>query len=358
MTAVPGFSTMSLDSTGALSGWIYISFFSWWQMPLLFSISGMSTHIALERKSVLAYSRERIFRLLIPLLFFMLCLWQPLAYFWPTGFTGRSVAHYFSVFWPDSLKHLLYNEYDGSPQWAHMWFVAYLTIFSFILLPVFRFTSKRKISWFSIPDKFLKCKPVLFLFPAIAFILCFYSLEPFFPGHQNNLYNDWSYFTYNMLAFISGYYLCKSGKALILIDQYRFILLAMALIFSVVLIYLNFFSNHRMEPRHSYSFLVYAGIYGLNTWLWILALLGLFRRYLNIRNKALRYFNRASYPFYIFHLVLMVVIGHFITQLEFSPLIEFIYICVLSLIATILCYEVVKRWSISRILLGIKSYKS
>jgi len=37
----------------------------------------------------------------------------------------------------------------------------------------------------------------------------------------------------------------------------------------------------------------------VNTWVWVLALLGLGHRFLRRENRALRYANPAAYPFYL-----------------------------------------------------------
>ena len=93
---------------------------------------------------------------------------------------------------------------------------------------------------------------------------------------------------------------------------------------------------------------------GMNTWFWVIALLSLARRRLSFSNRFLGYFNRISYPFYIFHLVVISVAGYFITRLRLGTFPEFLVLCVSSFLITVLCCELVKRTPVTRFLLGIK----
>ena len=60
----------------ALSGFIYI-----WHMPLFFLVAGASTWFALEFRTGRAYVKERMYRLMIPLIFGVLLLIPPQSYF-------------------------------------------------------------------------------------------------------------------------------------------------------------------------------------------------------------------------------------------------------------------------------------
>jgi peptidoglycan/LPS O-acetylase OafA/YrhL len=78
---------------------------------------------------------------------------------------------------------------------------------------------------------------------------------------------------------------------------------------------------------------------GLNTWFWIIAVLGIARRTLSFTNEFLRYFNRISYPFYIVHLVVISVAGHYITRMRLGIVVEFVMLCVVSFVVSTLCCE-------------------
>jgi glucan biosynthesis protein C len=102
--------------------------------------------------------------------------------------------------------------------------------------------------------------------------------------------------------------------------------------------------------------MLYSLFLGLHTWCWILALLALARQYLSGTNRFLKYASRASYPFYILHFLLMIIIGHFTIQWHLGIAAEFISLSLLTFIATFGSYELmVKRTKVTRVLFGMKA---
>jgi len=354
MEYVPGFSLTSGETALDTIFQFYVISTSRWQMPLLFFISGMSSWIALGYKSAGSYSLERIKRLFIPLLFFMLFLYQPLAFFWPGTTDDRSISYYLLEFWPESLTTIMYNEYTGGPGWAHMWFVAYLLIFSFVMLPWFRKFRFRSFADLSNGSNQQKTSIGFVLLLGIPFILILISLEPLFPGHRNNLYTDWSYFTYNLASFVLGFVLCINRIFWNTVEKHAwwfFIFGLLAVIIqTIIIIRMPALTNPSYDP----GFMIYTVFWGFNTWFCIIALLGLARKYINLNNRFLRYFSPASYPVYILHLVIMVVIASFMRPWQQGTLSEFVLLSVLSFAGTMLLYELLKRTRITRISMGIK----
>jgi len=60
--------------------------------------------------------------------------------------------------------------------------------------------------------------------------------------------------------------------------------------------------------------MLYSVFLGLHTWCWILTLLALAKKFLSGTNRFLKYASGASYPFYILHFVLMLIIGYYVMQ--------------------------------------------
>lgn len=62
-----------------------------------------------------------------------------------------------------------------------------------------------------------------------------------------------------------------------------------------------------------------AAVYGLNQWLWILAVFGFARRYLVDRDGPVRrYLTDAIFPFYIIHQTTIEVVGHYLAKERLS----------------------------------------
>lgn len=134
------------------------------------------------------------------------------------------------------------------------------------------------------------------------------SLRPKWPGFQN-LYNDWANFFLYFFYFIYGYVICADPKFEEAIDKHLKIALIMAIASMSVLLQLWI---SEIIPNRSYSlgYVLYQMFRGINSWLWIVALLGLARKYLNFNNSVLQYATQACIRS-IFCIKLLLLRSHF-----------------------------------------------
>ncbi len=92
-----------------------------------------------------------------------------------------------------------------------------------------------------------------------------------------------------------------------------------------------------------------------NTWSWLVAILGFGQRYLNRTNPFLRYAAEGSYPFYILHQTVIVIVGYFVVQGIESIAVKYFLIVIASLTMTTLLYDLaVRRTDLTRFLFGMK----
>ena len=131
----------------------FIAFVHPWHMPLLFLLAGSSTWFALGFRSAGQYTKERFIRLLIPFIFGVLVIVPPQSYLGLLGHTGYSGSffewypNFFSINTSDMDGYFL-----GGFTPAHLWFIAFLFIFSLLALPLFlylrrRDSGKRLMGW-------------------------------------------------------------------------------------------------------------------------------------------------------------------------------------------------------------------
>ena len=99
---------------------------------------------------------------------------------------------------------------------------------------------------------------------------------------------------------------------------------------------------------------LYAATCMKKRWFWVVAVLSITHRRLPFTNRFLKYFNRISYPFYIFHLVTISVAGYFITRMRLGTIIEFLVLCAAAFTISVICCELVKTNRVTRFLFGIK----
>ncbi|HLZ31454.1 MAG TPA: hypothetical protein VKV73_29400 [Chloroflexota bacterium] len=89
----------------------------------------------------------------------------------------------------------------------------------------------------------------------------------------------------------------------------------------------------------------------------MVALLGLGHRYLPSASPALRYASEASYPFYLWHQTVVVLIGFWVVQWHASVAVKYGVIVVAGLLVTLAVYEcAVRRWNIMRFVCGMRRH--
>src|SRR4051812_3234591 len=106
-----------------------------WRLSLLFFVSGTATAFLMRRRPD-GFAAGRSKRLLIPLLFGMLVLVTPQAYY--EVVEKLDYAGGYLAFWGDYLRADASYCIRGSgclklPTWNHLWFVAYLWVYSMLL---------------------------------------------------------------------------------------------------------------------------------------------------------------------------------------------------------------------------------
>jgi hypothetical protein len=357
ITFVGGFSFAERGTVAWYILYCYVKFVSPLHMFLLFLVAGTSTFMALRHRSSRQYVVERIKRLLIPLFTFVIFLFPVLGYFWPTDkdFSG---INYLTQFWPWCLMTAFYSETTGGPNWAHLWFVGYLFIYSMILLPLFLHIRAGKMPFVESWSRFLTDRRGAIYIMGIPLFIAFAVLAPIWPFFRFNLYSDWGYFGYNMAAFYFGFIIARDPRWSLAFDRHAVISLFFAIVFSAAKLLMDLFSPSFSTPAFTPRYTFYSFVAGLNTWFWVVAVLSIARRSLSFTNRFLGYFNTISYPFYIFHLVAISVIGHYITLMRRGIVSEFITICVASFVTCLICCELAKRTPVTRFLFGIKEKRS
>ncbi len=353
ITCVGGFSSVERGTAAWKILHCYVQFVSSLHMFLLFLVAGTSTFMALRKRLPSQYITERIKRLLIPLFTFMIFLFPLLGYFWPNEI-DLSVIDFLTQFWPWCLMTTFYSEVTGGPNWAHMWFVAYLFIYSIILLPVFIHIRAGKSHLIESITQFLTNRWGAIFLMGIPVSLIFAILSPIWPFFRNNLYSDWGYFTYNMAAFLFGFIIARDPRWTRAFDRHTAVSLFLGIAFSAIKLFMQYRLLSFSTPAYNLSYILYSLVAGFNTWFWVVAFLGIARGSLSFTNRFLRYFSRISYPFYIFHLVVISVAGYYITRMGRGVIAEFVIICAASFVISVICCELVKSTRVTRFMFGIK----
>jgi len=346
-TAEWGWHIKNAETSEIFQEWMY--FLSRWRMALLFLISGAGTWFAMKRASAGGYLRRRFLRLFVPLAFGILVVVPPQIYM-----ERLAQGAEFSSYWDFYRTVFQFQPYpQGNMSWHHLWFVAYLFLYSILALPIFlalrskagQAAVKRLAGNFS--------APALYAF-GLPMALIFAGLIQRFPGPQD-IVHDWAMFLYYFAYFVIGYVFLLDGRFSEVIEQKRQSALRLACACFAVVAY---FRWNDIEPARGYGLaqLSFLGLKAFNAWFWVLAILGYGKRYLNRPNALLRYANEAIYPFYILHQTVIVVLAYYVVKTQDTILVKFLFLSAASFAGTMAIYHfAVRPYRITRFLFGMKS---
>jgi fucose 4-O-acetylase-like acetyltransferase len=329
---------------------VFAHFVHQWHMPIFFLISGAASWYALRSKTGGRYLRDRVTRLFVPLVFGMLIVCPPQLYFERVQ-EGVFSGGYFSFFPLHSFEGGPYPE--GNVSWQHLWFLAYLFLYSFAALPVFIWlkseSGQARIRRLA---EFCEKRGVVFLlFIPLAIVRV--TLEPFWP-QTHDLISDWMLHAYYMVVFIYGFILMADVRFTDIINRHGPIALAVgAVLMSAYLVVRFTIGVGGWDNPGWWVFITV--VRSINTWMWLVAILWLGNRFLNRPGPVLKYSNEAALPVYVLHQTVIVVIGFYVVQAAWSIGWKFTVVMTTSFIATMLIYELlVRRWNPVRVLFGMR----
>ena len=93
-------------------------------------------------------------------------------------------------------------------------------------------------------------------------------------------------------------------------------------------------------------------------WSWVVFILSIGAKYLNIKNKLVTYGNEAVLPFYILHQTIILCVGWFVISWNINNLLKFLIIAIISFVLIMIVYGLfIRRFNVVRFLFGMRSKK-
>ncbi len=327
-----------------------------WRLDLLFLISGCATAFFLvPGKRLGAVVGQRSKRLLVPLLFGMFVIVPPQSYYQVVEQWGYQdgFGHFF----------LRYLQADHSfchaqsclilPTWNHLWFVAYLWVYTMLLAALAFFGPGlllRFVAWFQARLEGWG----LLVWPWLGLALVRMLLLSSFPS-THALADDWfNHATYGF-AFILGYTLTGHAPSWEKMVSWRWQTLGLALV-TFLAVRLYFSSYFDWVPESVFLRMAQRAVYAANQWTAILAALGWARYLLAGRadSPLRRYLTEGIFPFYIVHQTALIVIAHNIQPLALPLPIEVALVIAGTVASCLASFELVRRIGWMRPLFGLK----
>ncbi|MCG8504360.1 MAG: acyltransferase family protein [Sphingomonadales bacterium] len=320
-----------------------------WRLPLLFLISGLAMSFVFGKMPLGRLMRLRAVRLMIPLMVGVTVIVPPQIYYQSLA-RGYIEPGYLSFLGLYFTSNPVLN--DVTPTYTHLWFVAYLMIYSVVALPVF--LGLRSAWGQGLIKRFSEhTGPAsLLVIPAIPIMLLGIFLAPHFPA-THDFRNDWFNHTFYFIVFIYGFLLNNQPDLWRAIERVWRAALAIAL--GAFLIFFTIRNTVGWEVFPAWADQAFWALYYFHIWTWMLAALGLAQRYLNRPSPMLSYLNQGIFPFYILHQTIIIVVGYHLAPLKLGATIEAGLIVVATFGGCYLLYEfAIRRSLILRPLFGLK----
>lgn len=291
-----------------------VNFLWMWMMPLLFVIAGISSRYALQKRSPGEYAKERVKKLLLPLIFGMLILVPVQSFIGGLFWSGDT--QYFDYF--TTLTD--FTGYDGAFTPAHLWFILFLFVISLVSLPfMWLYLKKGKGT--------LGNRMPLVTIMLLGLLPCLGNIIFDISGKSPTEY---------LALFLLGFFFLSNDAVLEKLDKYRFILLGIAV----------------LATGLTWSFDNI--LYELACWFWVIAIIGLGRHYLNFTSKQTRYLSKSSFGVYLFHQPWIVITGYLTLKLTANYWVQTPIILLSSIALTYLTYILASKAAPLRWMFGLK----
>ena len=329
-----------------------------WRLTLLFLVSGAATRFMADRISAGALAGQRAWRLLPPLVFAMFVIVPPQSYYEiveQLGYAGLFIDFYAryataSGGWCGA---------DGcltTPTWNHMWFVAYLFVYTMVLAILIGVARRPLVRLGERLGDSLNGWTLL-LAPIAWLALCRIVLAPMFEV-THALVDDWYNHAVSFAAFLLGFLIARSDAFRAATIRMRWPALILAIgAWAAWASYAWIYRGEGSMPPEPLR-LAMRGVYAVDQWCAILAVLGFGAKHLTRGGPVLTWLTLAVFPFYIVHQTVIVVAGYQLAKLGLNQALEAALLIAITFAACFATYAAVSRVGVLRLVFGLKSNPS
>ena len=303
--------------------WILMALINIWRIPILFIISGMGLRFAMARRNWKALLKDRTFRILIPYIF---------------GFLIIGPVNLF-------ISSLFYYEKAGAyiPNPGHLWFLGNIYIYVLLTLAILVYIKNH-------PDnllfRFLASsfkRPFGIYIMVLPFLLEVWLMAP--ESYSTYVGTDHGFWL-GVLCFIAGFiFVSLKDVFWNAVDNIKKWALALAGILYLIRVLV-----FALSPPNI--------LIAIESFSWMLPILGFSSAYLNNPSKLLTYLSRAVYPVYIIHLPMQYLASLYILNLEIPATLKLATLIVVTIGGSLLIYHfMLNRIGRFGILFGIYNKK-
>jgi peptidoglycan/LPS O-acetylase OafA/YrhL len=334
-----------------------------WRLTLLFLISGAATRFLADKLSVGTFTASRMGRLWPPLLLAVFVIVPPQSYYEiveaiaamppeQASQYGGALDNFWVRYATASGNWCDANGCLTTPTYNHMWFVAYLILYTLALIPLLPLLRR-------IPKavRFLIAGPGLFLTPWLFMWMLRITLFPIF-GESHDFRADWYLHPLYFVAFLFGFAIAKHQPFFDACVRWRWPALAFALLMWVTLQSWYASIPDEYEPA-TWQYLVFRGVREAQAWSAIIAAFGFAHRHLRDADGPVRRaLTQAIFPFYLIHQTVIVVAAHYLDELRWPPALEAPLLIAITALGCWIFFDLGRRIAIVRPWIGLASQPS
>lgn len=327
-----------------------------WGLPLFFLVAGAGSTFSLRARSNAEFVKERVQRLAVPFVVGALLL-TPLQKYLEAlhkqTFEGSFLA-YLPELWDDIAPSMWFSPLTLTEMGLHLWFLAFLFLFSVLAVPVFTWLGTgRGASFVDSLARVAQARGGLLWF-VLPLTLLRVAIHPFFPEEHS-----WLDFAVFFVFFLVGLVLYSDQRFLPAIHRDRWLLLAGGLLGMAIGGAMGAVAGDELfewtaQFTWPWSVLVMFS-FALTAWCLALFVLDLSRTRLDFPSRIVAYGNDIIMPFYLLHQPVIIVLAFYVVQWDTGLLPKMLVVVGGSLLITLgLIEALIRPFTPMRTLFGMK----
>lgn len=321
-----------------------------WLMPLVMLLAGVSAWYSLAHRSNGAYLRERALRVLLPFAAGMVLLVPPQV--WIERRLNGQFAGSLPAFYPHFVEGLYPR---GNFSWHHLWFLAHLFAYAVVTLPLFRFLQGERGHALLRRLARLCSGPGGLLWLSVPLVVERHLLSPLLTGDRV-LATDWSNRGLLPMAYVYGFILAGERWLGEDIDREwrRALVGAVLCTTALALAAWHGLIPSRVPPPFTVGYLLVWTAYAFGAWSWLVALLGIGRRWLRDESRFYAYGAETGAAWYLVHQPVIVAVAALVVYWKAPLAVRAAALLALSFAATFAIVEALRRLPVVRALFGFQ----
>ena len=303
-----------------------------WFMVILFVVSGATSRLTLERKTLKEFAVSRTRRLLVPSTIGLL------VFQWMQGYVNMTIAGAFETI-SDGVPLAALFPIMVMSGTGVLWFIQMLWLFSMILLIV------RKFEKGKLYEKTARMNLwILVLFAIPLWISAQFGNTPVITVYRFGIYS---------FAFFMGCFVFAHDEVIDRLSKYWIPLTIAAIVLGCTYTAIDWGNNYAIAPSVNSPLAI------LYAWFAILAIFGVMKKFFDYTTPFASWMNRKSFGIYVFHYLTMSTVAYWVCcRNGMSAIPSYLLSFIGAIGGSIVLYEVVSRIPVLRwCVLGIRKEK-